>query len=217
MASRLHESINSLGVLLSLAVSFFGFYYEHVRTSEAVDASVSILNPKSDSNSKLESAIIDLILLNKGKDPITVSDLWFDVTSEDSTCCGRSPALKINEDTLISPILLPSMQASKVTVRFKLSGWPRAPWGGRIVSKDDPPREPSPPPLLINVEKKFITIELVTIGPDYGRQVTKMPVGTLDIKDWAWTGYSPAITSSDLTPIRKDPPFFKSIWRSITN
>jgi hypothetical protein len=58
MASRLHESINSLGVLLPLAVSFFGFYYEHIRTSEAVDASVSVLNPKSGSNSKLESGTI---------------------------------------------------------------------------------------------------------------------------------------------------------------
>jgi hypothetical protein len=44
MASRLHESINSLGVLLSLAVSFFGFYYEHVRTSEAVDALIEGFN-----------------------------------------------------------------------------------------------------------------------------------------------------------------------------
>jgi hypothetical protein len=52
MASRLHESVNSLGVLLSLTVSFFTLYYEHLATSEAVDASLSNLYVRTDDNTK---------------------------------------------------------------------------------------------------------------------------------------------------------------------
>jgi hypothetical protein len=204
-------------VLLSLAVSFFGFYYEHVRTSEAVDASVSTLTPKSDSNSKLESATIDLLLLNNGDASITLSDLWFEIDIGAPTCCIRTAALKIDEDKVITPIVLPSKQASKITVRVKLSRWPASPWGVRISSTDDPPKEAPPRPSLIVVEKMSIVVELTTVGPDYGRQVVKMPVGTLSVKDWAWTVYSPVVASYELMPIRKDPPFFKSVWHSITN
>jgi hypothetical protein len=82
MAGRLHESINSLGVLLSLAGLFFGFYYEHIRTSEAVDAVLSTplakTNPSVETNDvskKIESMSVDLLLLNKGDSSVTVSDL----------------------------------------------------------------------------------------------------------------------------------------------
>jgi hypothetical protein len=118
MAGRIQENLNSAGVVVSIFISFFGFYYDHIRTSEAVDASLSVITPKSDNNSKLESATVDLLLLNKGDSPITVFDLWFDIDSDASTCCGRSAALKTNEDAFIVPILVPSMQASKITVNF---------------------------------------------------------------------------------------------------
>jgi hypothetical protein len=224
MAGRLQEGFKTAGVIFSVIVSIFSFtftfltfYFEHLKTSEAVDASLSIINPKLDSKSNLESATVDLLLLNKGDSSITVSDLWFEIDVGAPTCCQRMAALKVTEDTVIVPILLPSMQASKITVRFKLSKFLPAPWGFRLRSKDDPPQEPLPPPPPINVEKMVITIEFTTIGPNYGLQVMKMPVGTLYVKDERWTGYSPEPLSYSLTPIRKDPSFFKSMWNSLAN
>jgi hypothetical protein len=98
-----------------------------MQSSEAVDASLSVITPKLDSNSKLDSATVDLILLNKGDSSITVSDLWFEIDVGAPTCCHRVAALKVTEDTVIVPILLPSMQAFKITVRFKLSKFLPAP------------------------------------------------------------------------------------------
>jgi hypothetical protein len=63
MSSRLHEILNSVGVAVSILISFFGFYYEHIRTSEAVDALISNSVVKTDDMKKLESMIIDLILV----------------------------------------------------------------------------------------------------------------------------------------------------------
>jgi hypothetical protein len=155
MAIRLHESINSLGVLLSLAVSFFGFYYEHVRTSEAVDAVLSTplakTNPSvetSDASKKIESMSVDLLLLNKGDSSVTVSDLWFELDFGEPWGLARAWGLKATEDELITPIALPSMQATKIIVRCKPTKIPGPVSGIRLKSEGDPPSEPlpSPPP-----------------------------------------------------------------------
>jgi hypothetical protein len=221
MASRLHESINSLGVLLSLAVSFFGFYYQHLRTSEAVDALVSDTLVKTDNMSKLQGMTVDLILVNKGDNPVTISDLWFEFDVGASPCCITKAARKVNEDTLMAPILLPSKQAPKMTLRFTFDGLPT---GGPWVSsaprlafrpKEDAPEEPLPPTPTINVEKISITLTFTTIGPKYGRQKMKMPVGTLSVKDGGWTSFTAASAVSvvnELTPVRKDPSSFRSFW-----
>jgi hypothetical protein len=87
MASRLHESINSLGVLLSLAVSFFGFYYEHVSTSEAVDALIEGFNLKADNLSKPESMTVGVVFINKGDSSVTVSDVRFEFDDGVGSCC----------------------------------------------------------------------------------------------------------------------------------
>jgi hypothetical protein len=53
MAGRLQENLNSVGVVVSIFFSFFGFYYEHIRTSEAVDAFVTGSLMNEDKMSKL--------------------------------------------------------------------------------------------------------------------------------------------------------------------
>jgi hypothetical protein len=158
MAGRLQENLNSMGVVVSILFTFFSFYYEHIKSSESVDASLSNhLVQTNDVSKKVESMTVDLLLLNKGDSSVTVSDLWFEIDMGAPTCCARVAGLKTSEDALIVPILLPSMQASKITVRFKVTGIPSAPWGLSVRSKDDLPSEPlPPPPPPINVEKMSI-------------------------------------------------------------
>jgi hypothetical protein len=147
MASRLHESVNSLGVFLSLTVSFFTLYYEHLATSEAVDASLSNLYVRTDDNTKIERITADLIFVNKGDTSVTVSELLLEVDGGTGTrCCGRLAALKANEDTVIVPIELPSKHAVKVSIAFKYR-FIAPPSAGWVISGDDnPPTEPTPPP-----------------------------------------------------------------------
>ncbi|MGH8070224.1 MAG: hypothetical protein ACRERE_34280 [Candidatus Entotheonellia bacterium] len=118
MASRLQENLHSVGVVVSIAFAFFGFYYEHLRTSEAVDALFSDSSVKTDNMSKLEGMTVDLVFINKGDSSITVSDLWFEFDGGASTCCIRKAAIKADENRLTAPILLPPMQAPKVTLPY---------------------------------------------------------------------------------------------------
>jgi hypothetical protein len=186
MPSKLHEVLNSVGVVVSILFSFFGFYYEHPQTSEAVDASISsLLELKSDSNRKLESATVDLLLINKGNTSITVADLWFEIDGETLNRCARKAELNNNDDKVIAPIVVSSKQASKVTLRVDLTPWPEAPTALMAGKIGDPPKRVSLPSPPTKVEKMSITIELTTVGPNYGRQVTMLLVGTLNIKDWA--------------------------------
>jgi hypothetical protein len=184
MASRLHESINSFGVLLSLAVSFFTLYYEHLATSEAVDALLSNLHVRTDDNTRIERITADLIFVNKGDTSVTVSDLWFEVDSGIGTFHGRLTALKANEDTVIVPIELPSKHAVKVTIAFKYL-FIAAPF---------------------QIEKMSIALSLTTIGPVHGCQEMKMPIGLLHIDDDKLRTYGAAFVPSELILIRQDPP-----------
>jgi hypothetical protein len=218
MASRLHESINSLGVLLSLAVSFFTFYSEHLATSEAVDALLSNLSVKTDDNAKIESVTADLIFVNKGDTSVTVSELWFEVDGGTGTrCCGRLAALKANEDTVIVPIELPSKHADKVSIAFKYQFIAPAYILGLSSGNEDPPREPIPPPPQITIEKMSIALSLTTIGPVHGYQEMTMPIGLLHVDDEKLRTYGAAFIPSELIPIRQDPPLLRSLWRSVTN
>jgi hypothetical protein len=206
MASRLHESINSFGVLLSLAVSFFTLYYEHLATSEAVDALLSNLHVRTDDNTRIERITADLIFVNKGDTSVTVSDLWFEVYSGTGTFHGRLTALKANEDTVIVPIELPSKHAVKVTIAFKYL-FIAAPYAPRISSgNENPPIEPILPPPQIQIEKMSIALSLTTIGPVHGCQEMKMPIGLLHIDDDKLRTYGAAFVPSELILIRQDPP-----------
>jgi hypothetical protein len=217
MASRLHESINSLGVLLSLAVSFFTLYYEHLATSEAVDASLSNLSVKTVDNAKIERVTADLIFINKGDTSVTISGLWFEVDDDSGTCCGRLAALRANEDMAIVPIELPSKHVVKVSIAFKYSFMTSA-YGIRINSENEnPPTEPIPLPPHIKLEKISIVLSSITIGPAYGYQEMKMPIGLMHVDDEKLRTYGSALVRSELIPIRKDPPLLKSLWHSITN
>jgi hypothetical protein len=224
MAGRLQEGIKTAGLIFSVIVSIstvafglFVFYFEHLKTSEAVDASLSTLIPTLDGSSKLESGTIDFLFVNKGDNAVTVSDLRIEMDEGKHNCCRSTPGYKPKEDVVIVPILLPPKQVSTTTVRFSWKQGLPAPWGFRMAKKDDPPREPSPPPPPINVEKMSVTVRLTTIGPSYGRQDVILPIAILYLKDFSLTSYVPLGNPSILVTIRKDPPFFKALLESLIN
>lgn len=83
MPGKIQENLNSLGVVVSIFFSFFGFYNEYIRTSEEVEASSLSFLGNSDSNGKIDSATVNILLLNKGNNPVTLADISFRMTSSD--------------------------------------------------------------------------------------------------------------------------------------
>jgi hypothetical protein len=225
MAIQRQEGFKTAGVIFSVllsmssfALSFFTFYFEHIKSSEAVDALLSGIDVKQDDNTKKERIIVDLVLVNKGDNPVTVSDLMFEVNDDSGTCCGRLRAFKSNEDTVIVPISLLSKHAIKISLGFSYGGFIAPVFGIRISSGEgNPSTEVIPPPAPVAVEKVSIRLSLITIGPAYGYQEMKMPIGLLHLKDNKVTSYGPSLVYSELIPVRKDPPLLKSLWHSITN
>jgi hypothetical protein len=210
---------------LVLLLLFLTFYFEHLKTSESVDASLTFAGPKLDDESKLESILFDLLLVNKGDHVVTVSGLGFGFDASTNSCCGSRTAITGNGNAA-APILIPSMQAIKVPIGFKFQGllpgspgFLPAPYNFRIVEKGEGSvsRQSAPPPPPIIIEKLTITLGVTTIAASYDSQDTSIPVGILYIKDGTWSAYTPNPLSYELRPIRKDPPFFKSIWHSLTN
>ena len=166
MATRRQENLNSMGMVVSIIFSFFGFYYQHLRTSEAVDVLLYDSSVKMDNVPKLESMTVNLVLVNKGDNSITVSDLWFEFDVGAPTCCIRKAAIKGNEDSVTGPLIVPPKQAHMVALRFTFEYLPtggpwvsNAPYNFRIrtsTGEEFPPPAPRPPP--INVEKISIVL-----------------------------------------------------------
>lgn len=165
--------------------------------------------------------MVNLLLVNKGDSAVTVSDIWFEFAGGPG-CCGRRIAIKVNEKQPAAPILVPSMQALKVSIRVTLNGllpsepgFLPAPRNFRMVGKDGgalPPTGSPPPP--ITVEQLSVTVSLTTVGPNFGRQDTKLPLVIMHFDNERYTGHSYLPSSYVLTLIRKDPPIFKSLWDS---
>jgi hypothetical protein len=100
MAGRLEEGFKTAGVVFSVivsisrfALSFLNFYFDHIKSSEAVDALLSGMQVIKDINQKEERVVVDLVLVNKGDNAVTVSELLFDVDDDTGTCCGRKKHL----------------------------------------------------------------------------------------------------------------------------
>jgi hypothetical protein len=225
MASRHRENGTSPGVILSVtlsiasfALSFFTFYFEHLRSSEAVDALLSNLYVKIGETAKIERVTLDLMLVNKGDTPVTVSELWFDVDGGTGTgCCGRLAALKENEDTVIVPIEVPSKHVRKVSIAFRYQFLAPPVILGLSSGTEGTSREPIPPPPEIKLEKISIALSLITVGSAYGYQEMKTPIGLLHVDGIELRSYGSALVPTEFISIRKDPSLFKSLWLSLTN
>jgi hypothetical protein len=54
-------------------------------------------------------------------------------------------------------------------------------------------------------------MELATVGVNYGLKIIEIALVTMHTKAWTLTGFSDLSEFKILFPIRKDPPFFKTL------